>query len=281
MGIRLDGTSASKALKANIAARISRIHTKKTPTLSVVLVGNNPASEVFVTIKKKFGADVGINVAIRRIRYQAARSTEQEKKRLKRLIRRLNRDRAVDGILLQLPLPKGLMAQEFINLIDRDKDVDGLRADSPMKSPVGEAVRHLLRMAHKAGGMKGGANQHGVLLVKSDEFARSLLRSLRLFPVEWRVVRVSDRDALRSVTAMKRCGIVVSALGFPHAITPDMIKQHAGIIDVGFTRTKNGGKGDVHPDCYHKTSFYSPVPGGVGPLTVAYVFKNVLKVWRV
>ncbi len=334
MGVMLDGRAESMRIKARLTARVSRIPQGAKPELSVVLVGNNPASETYVTIKKRFGETVGVNVKIHRITNQELRITNQPKY-LRQLIQHLNRSKKVHGILLQLPLPRGFNAQEHIDLIDRKKDVDGLCRDSFMKSPVAEAVRHLLEIGlrnHKIiksqnhnviasesrseaepRALRGGwvisnvdirQNEiarldsrqsrqassaaflamtdqlKGVLLVKSDEFARSLLKSLSTFPVEWKVERVTSRDMRSHVSTMRMCDIVISALGFPHAITSNMIKRGAVIIDVGFTKSKDDIMGDVHPDCYEKSSFYSPVPGGVGPLTVAYVFKNLMKLWK-
>lgn len=299
-GIRLDGKRQAEILKKRIQRSVSIFSRKTRPTLSVILVGENLASETFVKIKKRFGESVGIEVEAHHLFPERSKvkskghikKVQRLAQEVKILIQRLNRSKNVHGILLQLPLPIGFRAQEYIDLIDVRKDVDGLRKDSFVRSPVAESVGHLLRIAIKqentssrdthltVGRSNKTRKRKGLLLVKSDEFASSLLKSLSTFPVEWDVMRVTSRDMRSHVSTMRRCDIVISALGLPRVITPNMIKRGAVIIDVGFTKVKGEIMGDFHPDCYGKSSFYSPVPGGVGPLTVAFVFKNLMRIWK-
>lgn len=279
----LDGKKAAQAIKDELKIDVAQLAAegKKIPHLVAILVGNNGASETYVGAKVKACEEVGFKSTL--IRFEESVS---EMKLLEK-IQELNTDPDIDGILVQLPLPKHIADDEVINAIDPDKDVDGFHPVNAGKMMQGgeafvPATPHgiMLLLQHYKIDTKG---KHAVVVGRSNIVGRpmSILLSSNTNPGNCTVtVCHSQTKDIRSYCL--QADIIVAAIGKPEFITADMVKEGAVVIDVGITRvedtSKKSGfklKGDVAFDSVApKCSWITPVPGGVGPMTIAALMKN-------
>lgn len=285
----LDGKKTAQAIKDELKLDTAQLAAegKKVPHLAAILIGNNGASETYVAAKVKACEEVGFKSTLMRLEDTLSES------KLISVINELNTDPDVDGILVQLPLPKHISEENIINAIDPDKDVDGFHPVS-----IGKMVQGLetfipatpygimLMLEHYKIETKG---KHAVVVGRSNIVGRpmSILLSSNIAAGNCTVtVCHSHTKNLEAICA--NADIIVAALGRPEFITAGMVKEGAVIIDVGITRVsditkKSGFKllGDVHFDSVApKCSFITPVPGGVGPMTIAALLKNTYKACR-
>jgi methylenetetrahydrofolate dehydrogenase (NADP+)/methenyltetrahydrofolate cyclohydrolase len=256
-----------KKIAAEIEARLAKeIRTRKVrPHLAVVLVGDDPASRVYVGKKEEAAGRIGIGFTF----YELPHPSQQE---VLDLTDRLNADRSVNGIIVQLPLPKGLDEDLIIGRISPEKDVDGLTGRAPFISATAGAVLEVLRrqkveIAGARAVVVGAGRVAGLPISSALERAGA--------EVETCDIRTKD---LPSFT--KEADILVSAVGKPGLIRPAMVKAGAAVIDVGISRVEGKLKGDVDPAVEKKARFLTPVPGGIGPLTVVKLLENVLLSWK-
>jgi len=279
----LDGKLVSRAIQDGLSLKCAQWTTegKKTPHLAAVLVGNNGASETYVGAKVKACSEIGYKSTLLRL------EDDISENKLLQLIEELNNDMDVDGILVQLPLPKHISDEKVINAIHPSKDVDGFHPISVGKMVQGlpsfiSATPHgiLLLLEHYKIDTKG---MHAVVVGRSNIVGRpmSVLLSSNTNPGNCTVtICHSHTRNLKDICL--QADIIVAALGKPEFVTADMVKEGAIVIDVGITRlvdaTKKSGfalKGDVKFDeVAPKCSFITPVPGGVGPMTIAALMKN-------
>jgi methylenetetrahydrofolate dehydrogenase (NADP+)/methenyltetrahydrofolate cyclohydrolase len=282
----LDGKKVSKliceALEIEVAQRANE--GKKVPHLAAILVGNNPASETYVAAKVKTCSESGFKSTLIRMD-----ETEQEHRLLDK-IHELNNDPDIDGILVQLPLPKHISEEAVINHIDPDKDVDGFHPVNAGKLMQGlpgfiPATPYgiMLLLEHYKIETVG---KNAVVIGRSNIVGRpvSILLSRNEYPGNCTVTvchsRTKNLDEI-----CRQADILVAALGKPELVTADMVKEGAVVIDVGISRvpdaTKKSGfrlKGDVHFESVApKCSYITPVPGGVGPMTIAALLKNTFR----
>lgn len=279
----LDGKIVSQAVKDAIKIKTASIKNagKKSPHLAAILIGNNGASETYVASKVKSCEEVGFKSSLIRL------PDNIDEAALVNAIEQLNSDSDVDGILVQLPLPKHISEATIINLIHPDKDVDGFH---PMS--VGKMVQGLptfipatpygilLMLEHYNIETKG---KHAVVIGRSNIVGRpmSILLSRNAYPGNCTVtICHSHTKNLKEICL--QADIIVAALGIPGFLKANMVKENAVVIDVGITRvpdeTKKSGfaiKGDVDfinvaPNC----SYITPVPGGVGLMTIAALLMN-------
>ena len=282
----LDGKKAAQAIKDRLKIDVAQLAAegKKIPHLAAILVGNNGASETYVAAKVKSCEEVGFKSTL--VRFE---DTVSEMKLLD-TITELNTDPDVDGILVQLPLPKHISEEQVINTIDPDKDVDGFHPVSVGKMVQGlptfiPATPHgiMLLLEHYKIDTPG---KHAVVIGRSNIVGRpmSILLSSNTNPGNCTVTICHSRTPdIKSVCL--QADIIVAALGRPGFVTADMIKEGAVIIDVGITRIadssrKTGFKlrGDVDFDAVAPlSSWITPVPGGVGPMTIAALMKNTFR----
>jgi methylenetetrahydrofolate dehydrogenase (NADP+)/methenyltetrahydrofolate cyclohydrolase len=266
-----------KALAARIRAEVARdVEQFGRPIgLATVLVGDDPASDVYIRLKHKASLEVGIEARDLRL---PASTSEQE---LLALVAELNGDEAVDGILVQLPLPDGLDERRVINAIEPLKDVDGIHpvnaglllAGTPGHvpgTPLG-----VLELLDEYGVELEGAN--AVVIGRSDIVGKpvALLLLHRHATVTICHSRTPDLAAETS-----RADVLVAAVGVPGVVQPGMVKAGAAVIDVGITRTGDGLVGDVAPEVAERAGFLTPVPGGVGPMTIAMLLASTLRAAR-
>jgi methylenetetrahydrofolate dehydrogenase (NADP+)/methenyltetrahydrofolate cyclohydrolase len=296
---RLDGTAAAAAIRAELRPAVDAFTHRagRPPALAIVLVGDDPASHVYVRGKERAGRESGIAVTIHRLPADTALAD------VLALVRRLNADAECDGILVQSPLPAAMgpdAERAVFDLIDPDKDVDGFH---PIN--VGRLVQGRARLAActPSGVIRlldreqiPIAGRHAVVIGRSEIVGKpmALLLLQRNATVTICHSRTSD---LPSIT--RQGDILVSAVGRPGFVTPDMVKPGAAVVDVGTTPVSDRARivelfgadsprlaafdkrgstvvGDVHPSVAEVAGALSPVPGGVGPLTIAMLLANTL-----
>lgn len=279
----LDGKVASQALKTELKTQVEKLKKQgnKIPHLAAILVGNNGASETYVASKVKSCEEIGFKSTIIRLQEDI---TEEE---LLEVINKLNYDNDIDGILVQLPLPKHINEKKIINLMDPAKDVDGFHPVSVGKMVLGSETfisatpyGILLLLQHYNIETKG---KHAVVIGRSNIVGRpmSILLSRNADPGNCTVTLChSHTKDLKEICLQG--DIIIAALGKPGFLKDDMVKENAVVIDVGITRVndsnkKNGYaiKGDVDfENVASKCSYITPVPGGVGPMTIAALLMN-------
>ncbi len=228
--------------------------------LAVISVDRDLASELFIRNKKRAAQKIGINLL-----HYKFKEKVREKEIIER-IERLNSDSSVNGIIVQLPLPKNLNTSKIIGRISSQKDVDGFQKKTPFPSPLISAIRIALKSSTE--NLKG---KKIVALVNSDFFGKALKLSLAKEKIK------IDYLKNRKSSEIRKADIVISVCGCPNLIKGDMIKRGVVLIDAGITLLKNKKvAGDVdRKSVEKKAGFLTPVPGGLGPLTVAFLFKNV------
>ncbi len=282
----LDGKKAAQAIKDELKIEVAvlAVEGKKIPHLAAILIGNNGASETYVAAKVKACDEVGFKSTL--IRFDP----DISEMKLLETIEELNNNPDVDGILIQLPLPKNISDENIISAISTDKDVDGFHPENVGKLLQGiptfiPATPHgiMLLLEHFKIETKG---KHAVVVGRSNIVGRpmSVLLSNNTNPGNCTVTLChSHTKSIKDFCL--QADIIVAALGKPGFITADMVKEGAVVIDVGITRIadttkKNGFKlfGDVDFDTVApKCSWITPVPGGVGPMTIAALLKNTYR----
>lgn len=271
----IDGKAFAAKLKAEIAAEISIRKNQgfTQPSLAVIVVGDNPASHIYVRNKRQACEEVGIKSI-----YHPLPNTIQEND-LKTLIRQLNNDPSINGILLQLPLPEHINSDTLLELIDPKKDVDGFH---PYNLGRLAQRRPALRPCTPYGIMmlldsinETYKNRHAVIIGASNIVGRPMALELLLAGCTITVCHRFTKDLCYFV---KQADILISAVGIPSLIKGDWIKPGATIIDVGINRLSDGSIiGDVEFNvAKEKAAWITPVPGGVGPMTTASLLKNTL-----
>jgi methylenetetrahydrofolate dehydrogenase (NADP+) / methenyltetrahydrofolate cyclohydrolase len=282
----LNGKEASQAIKDSLKLEMAQlaVNGKPLPHLVAVLVGNNGASETYVASKVKACQEVGFKSTLIRL--------EENISSLKLLdvVMDLNRDPDVHGILVQLPLPKHISEEEVINTIDPNKDVDGFHPNNIGRMILGHPTfipatpyGIMLLLEYYKVQTRG---KHAVVIGRSNIVGRPMSILLSENREQGNcTVTICHSHTKNIKEVCQSADIIVAALGRPNFVTADMVKEGAVIIDVGITRvsdtTKKSGyriAGDVDfENVAPKCSFITPVPGGVGPMTIAALMKNTFK----
>ncbi len=272
--IILDGKETAKNLLDTLKAEVEALAIR--PSLAIILVGNDPASEIYVKNKIKTAQKLGIIAT----RYQLTADTTE--KALEKLIKKLNKDKETHGILLQLPLPKHLNSEKMIDLIDYQKDVDGFhtvnqgllfqkRNGTRPATPLG--VMMLLKAYH--------INPEGkhVVVIGRSQIVGAPLSKMFLDQNATVTITHSKTQNLKALTL--QADIIVAAIGKAHFVTADMVKEGAIMIDVGINRLDGKLVGDVDfNNVASKTSYITPVPGGVGPMTICALTYNLVELTK-
>jgi methylenetetrahydrofolate dehydrogenase (NADP+)/methenyltetrahydrofolate cyclohydrolase len=295
----LDGGAVAAAIRAELAPEVAafRDRTGRAPALHIVLVGADPASEIYVRNKEKAGRETGLDVTLHRL-------AETTRPHLLALVRELNTEPAVDGILVQSPLPPTLgkhAEQEIFDAIDPRKDVDGFhphnvgllvqgRATLTPCTPTG-VIELLVRTGIPMAG------QRAVVVGRSEIVGKPM--ALLLLQRDATVTICHSRTAHLASVA-READILVAAIGRPAFVTPDFVRPGAAVVDVGINRVTDRARvvewfgpesprlaefdrrgatvvGDVHPAVRAVAGALTPVPGGVGPLTIAMLLRNTLR----
>jgi len=259
-----DGKKIRDEIISDLKTKVAKMDRK--PGLAVFLVGNDVVCERYVALKKRIAESIGIFVRV----YKYDENCEQ--KEIINKITELNSDNTIDGIMVQIPIPKNFDKFEIINAISPDKDVDGLRFcggfHSHFTPPVVLAILKAVELANK------NIEECEVLVIG------------RGFLVGWPVAQcmeeavkglvIADRNTKNLSSITKTADVIISATGEAGLIKPDMVKDGAILIDAGTAEVGGELLGDIDTECYGKACYYTPVPGGIGPVTVAMLLKNLV-----
>lgn len=279
----LDGKKAAQSIKNDLRIVVAQLSVegKKVPHLAAILVGNNGASETYIAAKVKACEESGFRSTLERMDGNTSEA------KLMEVIQRFNSDPDIDGILVQLPLPAHINEQNIINAIDPDKDVDGFHPVNVGRMVLGQQAFipatpfgiMLLLKQYKI----DTVGKHAVVIGRSNIVGRpmSVLLSENKNPGNC-TVTLCHSKTMNLTELCLQADIIVAALGKPEFLRAEMVKEGAIVIDVGITRVKDDSKksgyklkGDVAFDeVAPKCSFITPVPGGVGPMTIAALLKN-------
>ena len=275
MAVIIDGKALAKKIRENLKKECEELKQKGIiPKLAVIMVGNNPASKVYVKNKSKACEEIGINYE----EYLLEENITQEQ--LTDLIQNLNKDKTVNGILLQSPIPEHLNINQAIKTITYSKDVDGFTPSSIGKLMIGEDTfisctpYGVIKMFEEYNIDLTGKNV--VILGRSNIVGKPLLQCCLNKNATVTVCHSKTKD-LEEYT--KRADILISAIGKSKFVKKEMLKEGVVVIDVGINRGEDGKlTGDVDFDEVEKiASYITPVPGGVGPMTLAMLMNNVIK----
>ncbi|MCX6740555.1 MAG: bifunctional 5,10-methylenetetrahydrofolate dehydrogenase/5,10-methenyltetrahydrofolate cyclohydrolase [Candidatus Parcubacteria bacterium] len=267
----LNGKIISDRILSEVKAKVATMDYQ--PGLAAILVGDNESSKLYLKLKEKACLETDIQFHT----YFLDAICAEDK--IIEVIDFLNKDPETTGILLQLPLPAKFDTHKLIQAINPQKDIDGFHPDSPFTSPTALGIVELLKETKTD--LK---NKNVIILSNSEEFAEPFKKllpdskveyinpKLQTFPRSGMPLRGSD-FGLRTLTA----DVLIVAIGQANCIKPDMIKKDAILIDVGISKVDGKTIGDIDPSCDKVASWRSPVPGGVGPLTVAMLLHNLVK----
>lgn len=271
----IDGKSTAQNLRSSLRIKVEEYkkHGMRVPTLRVILVGDNPASLSYVNGKLKAAAEIGIDS---RLLHLSSDCSESE---LLLLIEKLNQNTDIDGILVQLPLPSHINEQKLLRSINPQKDVDGFHPENVAKLWLGEScIKPCTPLGILA--LLDNCNieiegKEAVIVGRSNIVGKPLAKMLLDRNATVTIAHSHTHD-LHSVTS--RADILITAVGSPHLITADYVKDNAVVIDVGISRLPDGHlTGDVDfEEVKNKVSYITPVPGGVGPLTIAMLMQNTI-----
>jgi methylenetetrahydrofolate dehydrogenase (NADP+) / methenyltetrahydrofolate cyclohydrolase len=286
----IDGKQIALDLRAELKEEVAALYkeTDKKPGLAVVLVGEDPASQVYVRNKKTGCAELGIES------FEYLLDKDVSEKELLDLIAKLNADHHVNGILVQLPLPKHISEKKVINAIDYRKDVDGFHPVNQGKILIGDddgfipctpnGCKFLINKV-----VKDLSGKHLVVVGRSNIVGKPLANIMLQKKKDADCVVTVCHSAAKNLSELTRQGdILVAAIGRPEFITADMVKEGAVVIDVGVNRiplNDGSGKtklvGDVaFGEVSAKASFITPVPGGVGPMTITMLMLNTVQAFK-
>lgn len=269
-----DGKKIRDEILVELTEKVAKMERK--PTLAVFLIGGDPVSAKYDDIKKKFTEKIGAHFCLYKF---DEKDSEQE---IIKAIEFLNADSETDGIMIQIPIPKKFDRDKLIEKISPAKDVDGLRfcagLDSKFQPPV---VLSILEAIKRSGvdlaKSKVALIGHGFLV------GAPLVRSLRengLDPLvilsEVKNLKNNERSFADAQDDIREADIIISATGKSNLIKPEMVKDGVVLIDAGTAEENGELRGDIDPECYDKASYYTPVPGGIGPVTVAMLLSNLI-----
>ncbi|MCQ9385835.1 bifunctional methylenetetrahydrofolate dehydrogenase/methenyltetrahydrofolate cyclohydrolase [Brevibacterium moorei] len=283
--VRLDGREASKAIKAELAERIAALKAKGvTPGIATVLVGADPASQLYVGMKHKQSVAIGMNSIQREL---PADATQEQ---VEALIDELNADPTCHGFIVQLPLPKHLDTDAILERIDPAKDADGLHptnlgklvlnVNAPITSPLPCTPRGVIELLLRNDyDLKG---KHVVVVGRGVTIGRSIGLLLTRREIN-ATVTLTHTGTVDLPKYLKQADVIVASAGVKHLVKAADVKPGAAVLDVGVTRETDPetGKskvfGDVEPAVADVAGYLSPNPGGVGPMTVALLMTNVVE----
>lgn len=233
---------------------------QKKPFLAVILVGDDPASLTYVKVKERKANELGIGFKL----FHFPEIVPQ--KELEKLITDLNINEFINGIVVQLPLPNAISSDEIIKLIDPKKDIDGFLGNHP--APTAQAILDIFKF------YQIGLASKEIVIIGHGRLVGAPLEKLLLKQGITASICDSKTTDLKEKTLS--ADILISAVGCPGLITEDMVKEGAIIVDAGTSEVSGKMIGDVTPEVYQKVASYTPNPGGVGPVTVAELFNNLV-----
>lgn len=267
--VRIDGKALAAKVRAQVAEDVKAYG--RPVCLATILVGDDPASHVYVASKHKASHEAGIDSRDHRFPADTAERTILD------LVEELNRDEDVDGILVQLPLPPHMDEQKVLRAVDPAKDVDGFHPLNAGRLFIGEPFL----VPATPSGVMVMLDEHGVALegaeavvIGRSEIVGKPMAALLL--ARHATVTICHSRTVDLAAHTRRADVLVAAVGRPGLVTPEMVKPGATVIDVGVNRTDAGLVGDVDPGVFDVAGLMTPVPGGVGPMTIAMLLRNTL-----
>jgi len=282
---KLDGTATAAAIKDELRARVAALKERGiTPGIATVLVGADPASQLYVGMKHRQSESIGMNS----IQIELPADATQED--VERTIDELNADPSCHGYIVQLPLPKHLDTDAILERIDPDKDADGLHptnlgrlvlnVNAPITSPLPCTPRAVIELLQRNGYDLAG--KHVVVVGRGVTIGRSIGLLLTRRDIN-ATVTLTHTGTVDLPTYLRQADVIVGAAGVKHLVTAADVKPGAAVLDVGVTREddpetgKSKVYGDIAPDVADVAGWLSPNPGGVGPMTVALLMTNVVE----
>lgn len=269
----IDGRKLAEKVKDKIALEVFEAvkNGEAHPSLAIILVGSRSDSQLYVKLKEREAKKLGIDTYL----YELEENTSEEE--IIETIKFLNNDDTIDSVLVQLPLPENINTDKVMSALDPKKDADGFLENHPdnVISPVLASVKMMLDSTKiKVKDLSAGA------LYNSEVFGEALKNVLSEYGFK-NVYGITARDAAEVAKVSETVDVLVTAIGAPFFIKEGMIKHDAVIIDIGTTQVGDKICGDVDFDnVKDKVSYISPVPGGVGPMTIAFLFQNVLNIYK-
>lgn len=271
----LDGKTTAQIIKNNLAQRVSALKAKGiNPGLGTILVGDDAGSHAYVNGKHKDCAEVGISS----IRIDLPKTATQTD--VMNAITQLNNDANCTGFIVQLPLPKGLDGNLALEAMNPDKDADGLHPNNLGKLVLGQSgplpctPRGIIELLRTYKVEINGAN---IVIIGRGVTVGRPLGLLLTRKTENATVTLCHTGTKDLTSHLINADIVIAAAGVPHLVKAKMIKKGAALVDVGITRTENGLVGDIDPQVKDVAGFFSPMPGGTGPMTRAMLLTNVVE----
>ena len=273
----IDGKILAEKIKDKITREIHELNGPR-PNLAIILIGERPDSELYVSLKEREAKKVGIDTHL----YKCPENINERE--LLKIIKCLNDDKLIDAILVQLPLPAAIDTATIMLALDPAKDVDGFQpenlekllksCESPdLMPPVFAVVLEMLKsIDYKI------ANKQVCVIFNSDIFGKSLAHVLKCRGAITEILKVGDKNLAEH---SRQADVLITAAGQSKFIKQNMIKQDAVIIDIGISRQSGKVVGDVDfENVKNKAGYITPVPGGVGPMTIAMAFKNTLELYK-
>ena len=266
--VLMKGAPLAERIRAEVARDVAQIgHVG----LATVLVGEDPASHIYVTHKHTAAQEAGVESHDHRL------PDETTADELRELIEELNANDGVDGILVQLPLPKHLDGTVATRLVSPAKDVDGFHPVSAGQLYLG----HPTFVPATPAGVMALLDEHGVelegrraVVVGRSQIVGKPMAHLLL--AENATVTICHSRTVDLAAHTREADVLVAGVGHAHLVTPDMVKEGAAVVDVGITRLPEGLAGDIHPNVEQVAGYMTPVPGGVGPMTIAILLQNTV-----
>lgn len=278
----IDGKKISEKIKDELAKNVyNEIKSgSRHPGLAVILVGQREDSKLYVSLKEKSAKEVGIDSSLYLI------NENEDEKNIIETIKFLNQDKSIDGILVQLPLPKKFNTDKILQTISSDKNIDGfdLGKNKTFFSPVMMAIKYSLKETKKE--LK---NKKAFLFFNSDIFKKEIQDFLKKENIilsaisnqEFQGIKKDNKKLEELKRKIKNCQILISAVGVPEFINKDFLVDDIIIIDIGITKKNGQILGDVkYSDTEKLSGYITPVPGGIGPITVACLLENVFKAFK-
>ncbi len=273
MAVRIDGKAIAAAVRAEVRAEVEEMTKNgKTPGLAVIVVGDDPASRVYVNNKKKACAEAGMRSE------EFALPADATQEQLLALVEELNGREDIHGILCQLPLPRHLDDKAVIEAISPAKDVDAFHAENVGRIMIGDYTflpctpAGVMELLHRTNINVEG--KHCVVIGRSNIVGKPMAM---LLLHENATVTICHSRTKNLKDVCREADVLVAAVGRAGFVTPDMVKEGAVVIDVGINRGADGKLcGDVDPAVESVAGYLTPVPGGVGPMTIAMLLKNTV-----
>ena len=265
----MDGRALAVRVREEVAERVRRLGGVG---LATVLVGDDPASDIYITLKQKAATEVGMNAVDKRL------PADIGQEELVEVVAELNADDEIDGVLVQSPLPAQLDETATIEAVDPAKDVDGLHPVSAgllaLGRPrlVGATPLGIMRLLEEYNVDPTG--KKAVVVGRSNIVGKPVAQLLLQANATVTICHSRTADLARETLD---ADILVAATGVLHLISADMVKEGSTVIDVGMNRTDDGLFGDVDPGAMERAAYMTPVPGGVGPMTIAMVLQNAVR----